>query len=167
MKRRKALPSHIARLGRHSRDVKTRSPGTVFKKDTYEIRKKLYIWQMSVNEVILLITIGSAAGFVAGALGVGGGIIMIPAMVFILGLTQHQAQGTSLAIMIPPIGIVAAYNYYKAGQVNINYALVMILAFVAASYFGSKLAINLPAIALKRIFAVLLFVVAIKMFIGK
>ena len=120
-----------------------------------------------MNEVILLIVIGSAAGFVAGALGVGGGTVMIPAMVFILGLTQHQAQGTSLAIMIPPIGLVAAYNYYKAGHVNVNYALIMILAFVAASYFGSKLAINMPALALKRIFAVILIIVAVKMFIGK
>jgi uncharacterized protein len=103
----------------------------------------------------------------AGMLGIGGALIMIPAMVFLLGLSQQMAQGTSLAVMLPPIGILAAYNYYKAGQVNINFAIILAVAFLVGSYFGSKLALNLPQQVLKKIFGVLLLLVAVKMLFSK
>jgi hypothetical protein len=92
---------------------------------------------------------------------------MIPALVFFMGFSQQMAQGTSLAVMLPPIGIIAAYNYYKAGQVDIKFAIVLAAAFLVGSYFGSKLALNLPQAALKKIFGVLLLLVAAKMLLSK
>jgi hypothetical protein len=92
---------------------------------------------------------------------------MIPALVFLLGINQLTAQGTSLAVMLPPIGIIAAYNYYKAGQVNIKYAIILAIFFLVGSYFGSKLALNIPQPLLKKIFGVLLLLVAAKMLLSK
>jgi uncharacterized membrane protein YfcA len=103
----------------------------------------------------------------AGMLGIGGAIIMIPALVFLLGINQLTAQGTSLAVMLPPIGIIAAYNYYKAGQVNIKYAIILAIFFLVGSFFGSKLALNIPQTLLKKIFGVLLLLVAAKMLLSK
>ncbi len=122
---------------------------------------------MSTSVLLLLIVIGIITGFMAGMLGIGGAIIMIPALVFFLGLTQQMAQGTSLAVMLPPIGIIAAYNYYKAGQVNLTFALILAATFLIGSYFGSKLAINIPQPVLKKIFGVLLLLVAAKMLFSK
>jgi len=123
--------------------------------------------KMSTSVLLLLIVIGIITGFMAGMLGIGGAIIMIPALVFFLGLTQQMAQGTSLAVMLPPIGIIAAYNYYKAGQVNLTFAMILAATFLIGSYFGSKLAINIPQPVLKKIFGVLLLLVAVKMLFSK
>ena len=120
-----------------------------------------------MTTIILLIMIGLLAGIVGGMSGVGGGIIIIPGLVILLGLTQQEAQGTSLALMIPPIGILAAYNYYIKGYVNIRYAIIIGLAFIIGGYFGSKISVNLPEVVVKRIFAFLLLIVSIKMFLGK
>lgn len=122
---------------------------------------------MSTSMLLLLIAIGIITGAMAGMLGIGGAIIMIPALVFFMGFSQQMAQGTSLAVMLPPIGILAAYNYYKAGQVNIKYALILAACFLIGSYFGSKLALNIPQAALKKIFGVLLLLVAARMLIWK
>jgi uncharacterized protein len=122
---------------------------------------------MSTSALLILVVIGIITGFMAGMLGIGGAIIMIPALVFFLGLTQQAAQGTSLAVMLPPIGIIAAYNYYKAGHVNIKFALILAAAFIIGSYFGSKIAINLPQPVLKKIFGILLLLVAAKMLFSK
>jgi uncharacterized membrane protein YfcA len=122
---------------------------------------------MSVTALILLCIIGIITGVMAGMLGIGGAIIMIPALVFILGFNQQMAQGTSLAVMLPPIGILATYNYWKAGQVNIKFALILAVAFIIGSYFGSKLALNIPQPVLKKIFGVLLLLVAAKMLLSK
>ena len=123
--------------------------------------------KMSTSLLLILIGIGIVTGAFAGMLGIGGAIIMIPALVFFLGFNQQMAQGTSLAVMLPPIGIIAAYNYYKAGQVNITYALILAVCFLIGSYFGSKWALSLPQATLKKIFGVLLLLVAAKMLIGK
>jgi uncharacterized membrane protein YfcA len=122
---------------------------------------------MSTSMLLILIGIGIVTGAMAGMLGIGGAIIMIPALVFFMGFSQQMAQGTSLAVMLPPIGIIAAYNYYKAGQVDIKFAIVLAAAFLVGSYFGSKLALNLPQAALKKIFGVLLLLVAAKMLLSK
>ncbi len=122
---------------------------------------------MTVAEIIILIVTGLLAGFVGGTLGVGGGIIMIPALVFILGMNQHNAQGTSLATMLGPIGVLAVINYYRAGHVNIKFAIILMLTFVIGSWFGSKWAVNLPERTLKQIFGVLMMIVAAKMIFGK
>ncbi len=123
--------------------------------------------KMSTSMLLILIVIGIVTGFMAGMLGIGGAIIMIPALVYILGLTQQTAQGTSLAVMLPPIGILAAYNYYKAGQVNIKFAIILAAFFLVGSFFGSKLALNIPQTMLKKIFGVLLLLVAAKMLLSK
>ena len=117
--------------------------------------------------LLILIVIGIITGVMAGMLGIGGAIIMIPALVFFMGFSQQAAQGTSLAVMLPPIGILATYNYFKAGHVNIKFALILAVAFLVGSYFGSKLALNLPQTALKKIFGVLLLLVAAKMLFSK
>jgi uncharacterized membrane protein YfcA len=122
---------------------------------------------MSVSMLVLLLGIGILTGMVAGMFGIGGAIIMVPALVFIMGFGQHMAQGTSLAVMLPPIGLIAAWNYWKAGQVNIKFALILAAAFLIGSYFGSKLALNIPQHILKKLFGVLLLLVAAKMFLSK
>jgi uncharacterized membrane protein YfcA len=116
---------------------------------------------------LILIVIGVITGIMAGMLGIGGAIIMVPALVYILGLSQQAAQGTSLAVMLPPIGIIAAWNYYKAGQVNIKYAIILAVFFIAGSYFGSKISLSLSASVLKKIFGFLLLAVAAKMLLSK
>lgn len=122
---------------------------------------------MSTSILLILIVIGVITGIAAGMLGIGGAIIMIPAMVFFLGFSQQTAQGTSLAVMLPPIGIIAAYNYYKAGEVNLKFAMILAVAFIIGSYFGSKLALTMPQALLKKIFGVLLLLVAAKMLFSK
>jgi len=122
---------------------------------------------MAISNLITLILIGLMAGIIAGALGVGGGIIIVPALVFIFGMTQHQAQGTSLAVLLFPIGILAVLNYYKKGYVNFKFAIVLIIAFILGSYIGSLISINLPDKALKKIFGVLMLVAGLKMILSK
>jgi len=122
---------------------------------------------MSVSMLLLLMAIGIVTGIMAGMLGIGGAIIMIPALVYLMGFSQQMAQGTSLAVMLPPIGIIAAFNYWKAGQVNIKFAIILAVAFIIGSYFGSKFALNLPQPVLRKIFGVLLLLVAAKMLLTK
>jgi uncharacterized protein len=122
---------------------------------------------MDAYTLIMLILIGLVAGILGGLLGLGGGIIIIPALVFLLGFTQHQSIGTSLAVMLPPIGVFAAYNYYNAGYVNLKYALIVAVAFMAGSWLSSKFALSLPESTLRKIFSVLLLFMAIKMFFSK
>ena len=122
---------------------------------------------MSVSMLLILLAIGLITGVMAGMLGIGGAIIMVPALVFIMGFSQQMAQGTSLAVMLPPIGIIAAYNYWKAGQVNLKFALILAVAFLIGSYFGSKLALSLPQPVLKKIFGILLLLVAARMLLSK
>jgi hypothetical protein len=122
---------------------------------------------MSVSTLIIIIIIGVITGVTAGMLGIGGAIIMIPALVFFLGFSQQMAQGTSLAVMLPPIGIIATYNYWKAGQVDLKIALILAITFIVGSYFGSRLALNIPQPMLKKIFGVLLLLVAARMLFWK
>jgi uncharacterized membrane protein YfcA len=118
---------------------------------------------LSGSTFLLLILIGLVAGVLAGMVGLGGGIILIPALMLFLSMDQRMAQGTTVAIMLPPIGFFAAFNYYKAGYVNIKYALIIAIVFMVGGYLGSKLALNLPVPVLKKMFAVLLVVIAAKM----
>ena len=122
---------------------------------------------MTTTIILILILIGIVTGIMSGMLGIGGAIIMVPALVYILGLNQQAAQGTSLAVMLPPIGIIAAYNYYKAGQVNIKFALILAACFIIGSYFGSRLSLTLPEPVLKKMFGLLLLLVAAKMLLTK
>ncbi len=122
---------------------------------------------MSIEQVLILIVIGLLAGFVGGTMGVGGGIVMVPTLIFVFGFTQHQAQGTSLATMLAPIGILAVVNYYKEGYVNFRFAIILALTFIIGSYLGSKLAIRLPDKMLKQIFGGLIVIVGARLILGK
>jgi len=126
-------------------------------------------WQfiMPVQTLLILLSIGLSAGALGGIFGIGGGLIMIPGLVLLLGIDQHTAIGTSLAVMLPPIGIAATYNYYKSGSVNLAYAVVIALAFIVGSFLSSKLALTLPEMTMRRIFAVFLVIMGVRMFFGK
>jgi len=119
---------------------------------------------MSTKVLFLLILIGLVTGGFGGLLGLSGGLILIPSLVYFLGFTQHQAIGTSLAVMLPPIGIFAAWNYYKAGHVNIKYALILAAAFMIGSYFTSKIAVSIPENILRKAFSIILIVVAVRLY---
>ena len=120
-----------------------------------------------MNEIIILLLIGLAAGLLSGLLGIGGGIIIIPMLVGFLGYTQKDAQGTSLGLLLLPIGILAVMNYYKAGYINVKAVGIMVVTFVIGSYFSSKYVTSLPDAALKKIFAVFLLIYALKLLMGK
>jgi uncharacterized membrane protein YfcA len=122
---------------------------------------------MENSQVIWLLVMGLAAGVISGMVGIGGGTILVPAMVYILGFSQHQAQGTTLAMFLIPIGILGVYNYWKGGYVDVKTALIMAITFVAGSYFGSKISISLEAETVKKIFGIFLAVLSVKMIFFK
>lgn len=122
---------------------------------------------MNVTVIIALIAIGLIAGILSGVMGVGGGVVMIPLMILLLGFNQHQAQGTSLTVLAVPVTFLAAYNYYNAGFVNWKYAAIIAVFFVVGGFAGSKLAVNLDQKTLKRIFGGILLIISIKMLWGK
>ena len=122
---------------------------------------------MNTNIIIILLVIGLIAGIISGLIGIGGAIIMIPALIYFVGMNQYEAQGTSLAVMLPPIGILAAYNYYKAGQLNIQYALIIAGAFIIGGYLGSKLALNIPIGYIRRFFGFALLLISLHIIFSK
>jgi hypothetical protein len=122
---------------------------------------------MSINEIVILALIGLSAGIVSGMLGVGGAIIIVPALVFFFGMTQHQAQGTSLAVLLFPVGFLAFWNYYKQGYVNFKIALVVMLAFFIGGYLGSVIAVQVPEKLLKTGFGILIILLGFRMVFGK
>jgi uncharacterized membrane protein YfcA len=118
-----------------------------------------------MQNIIILLIIGLAAGMVSGSLGVGGGVVIVPALIFFYGMTQQEAQGTSLGLLALPVVIAGAYNYYKGGYINIKFVLILAIAFVVGSYFGSMLAVNISGKTLQKIFAGFMILVALKMLI--
>jgi hypothetical protein len=118
---------------------------------------------MTAQIITILIIIGLMAGVLSGLIGVGGGIIIVPCLIFFLGFSQHEAQGTSLGLLLLPVGILAVMNYYNKGYIDIKVVLIMSLAFVVGGFLGSKLSLVISEMALKRIFAVILFYTAFKM----
>ena len=122
---------------------------------------------MSFSSFIILIVIGLLAGVLSGFVGVGGGILMIPLLMLLLGLSQFEAQGTALVAMLPPIGILAAMNYFKSGYVKWEYAVVIALTFVIGGYFGSKMSLSLNPTTVRKIFGVVMFSAAIKLMFSK
>jgi uncharacterized membrane protein YfcA len=117
--------------------------------------------------VILLILVGLAAGVLSGILGIGGGLLIVPALAFLFGVTQKQAQGTSLAILLLPVGILAVLEYYRAGNIDFKMAGLVALGFVFGAYGGALIANHVADDILKKVFAVFLVLVAAKMFFGK
>lgn len=117
---------------------------------------------MSINDILILIAVGMCAGLLSSMVGIGGGIVIVPALVILFGLSQKMAQGTSLAMLLPPIGILGVMIYHKAGNIRWDYALILILSFVLGSYFGAKWVQNMNTITVKRIFAIFMIVIAVK-----
>jgi len=115
---------------------------------------------------LTFILLGIIAGVAAGVFGIGGGLLVVPALVYIFHFSQKTAQGTTLAMMIPPIGFFAAYSYYKAGQVNIKAALFIIVGFLVGSYFGAHFATMLPDKKLSKAFGLLIVVAGIRMLLS-
>ena len=120
-----------------------------------------------MNEVYILLSLGLVAGILSGLVGIGGGIIIVPALVYFLGFSQHSAQGTVLFMFLLPIGILGVYNYYQEGHVEWKTACIMGATFIAGSFLGSKFSIWLDATTVKRIFGVVIFLISIKMILGK
>ncbi len=122
---------------------------------------------MTITIILSLVLIGLLAGILSGLVGVGGGIIMVPLLVLLLGFSQHQAQGTSLTVLVVPVTALAVFNYYKEGYINWKYAAIIAVFFVVGSYFGSKLAVGIDQKMLKKIFGVVLIIIAGKMLLEK
>lgn len=111
--------------------------------------------------------LGLVAGILSGLFGVGGGILLVPALVLIFGLTQHNAQGTTLALMVPPIGLLAAWTYYKQGYVDVKIAALICVGFFFGGLLGAKFATAINATLLKKLFGVALLIAAVKMILSR
>ena len=122
---------------------------------------------MDIVLIAGLVTLGLIAGTLSGLVGIGGGIIIIPALVFIFGLSQKMAQGTTLALFTFPIGLLAALTYYKHGYVDIKFAALIIIGFLIGSLIGAKFAVRLPTEILTKIFAISVILIGIKMLFSK
>jgi uncharacterized protein len=110
-----------------------------------------------------LLGIGLVAGVFAGLFGIGGGLIIVPALVFLLGFDDKAAVGTSLAALIPPVGLLGAAEYYRGGYMNISYAALIAGGLFVGAYFGAKIAIGLEPALFRRIYAAFLIAVALRM----
>ncbi len=117
--------------------------------------------------IFLYILLGVVAGIFSGLIGIGGGIIIVPVLVLVFGLSQHTAEGTTLALMVPPIGLLAALTYYKQGFVDLKIAAFICVGFFIGGLLGAKFAIGIPETVLRKIFGVVLLAVSVKMILGR
>lgn len=118
-------------------------------------------------QIILFIIVGLLAGVLSGMFGIGGGIIIVPALIYLCGFDQLKAQGTSLAIMLPPVGVLAFIEYYKRGLVSVKAGILICIFLVIGSVFGAKIANNIPISLIKKGFAVLMILISMKMLFSK
>jgi uncharacterized membrane protein YfcA len=117
--------------------------------------------------ILLYLLLGLVAGSLSGLIGIGGGVIIVPALVFLFGLSQHQAQGTTLALLVPPIGLLAALTYYRQGYVDLKIAAFICIGFFLGGLLGAKLAIGLSNVILEKVFGVALLLIALKMILTR
>lgn len=117
---------------------------------------------MTITTIATLLIIGLIAGMLSGMVGIGGGIIIVPCLVFFLAMNQKTAQGTSLALLMTPVGILGVINYYKSGNVDIKTAAILAIAFVGGSFLGSKVALGISDAAIKKVFGIIMLLVSIK-----
>ena len=117
--------------------------------------------------ILLYVLLGLFSGTISGAVGIGGGVIIVPALIFLFGFSQHQAQGTTLALLIPPIGFLAAYAYYRSGFVDIKVAAFICIGFFLGGFIGSRIAINLSNEVLSKIFGAVIMIIGLYMIIKK
>lgn len=118
-------------------------------------------------DIITFIVLGGLAGVVSGLVGIGGGIVVVPALVLLFGFSQHQAQGTTLAMMVPPIGLLAAWTYYKAGNADLKVAGLLCIGFFIGGLIGAKTANAIPTGVLKKVFGGALLIVSLRMIFWK
>ena len=121
----------------------------------------------SMGTIIGLILIGLAAGTLSGLMGIGGGVVLVPGLIYLLGYSQHMAQGTTLGMLVMPVGILGVYLYYKNGYVNFKASVLLALGFVIGSLLGTKIAVQLPAHTLRKLFAILMIILALRMLLQK
>ncbi|MBU1219241.1 sulfite exporter TauE/SafE family protein [Myxococcota bacterium] len=114
--------------------------------------------------ILLFVAIGVCGGLISGLLGIGGATLMIPALIFFVGYDQKLAQGTTLMLMVPPIGLLAAVEYYRHGFVNMRGAIIMAIFFFIGGYFGAKMAVKMNPVLLRKLFAVFLAIISVRMF---
>ncbi|MGQ0828049.1 MAG: sulfite exporter TauE/SafE family protein [Bacteroidota bacterium] len=123
--------------------------------------------QLNMTALIILLALGLLAGILSGMVGIGGGIVIVPALVYFLGYSQHQAQGTVLFMFLLPIGILGVFNYYQAGYIEWKTACIMATTFLVGSYFGSKFSIAIDQVTLKKVFGIIILLLSLKMIFGK
>lgn len=114
-------------------------------------------------EILLLLALGLAVGVISGLIGIGGGVVLVPALIYLLGYSQLEAQGTTLALLVPPIGILGVWTYYQRGYVDIKAAALICLGFVLGGWLGAKFAIALPPTLLKRVFGLATLGISVRM----
>jgi len=120
-----------------------------------------------MGNIIAYLLLGLAAGILSGLVGIGGGILIVPALVFLFGFSQQQAQGTTLALLVPPIGILAAWTYYQHGYVDIKAAAIIAAGFIVGSLLGARFITGLPNSTLEKVFGTFLVLIGLKMIFGK
>jgi uncharacterized membrane protein YfcA len=120
-----------------------------------------------MSNIILFIVIGSIAGILSGLFGIGGGVIIVPALIYLCGFSQLKAQGTSLAILLPPVGILAFIDYYKKGHVNVQAGILICVFLVIGSVLGAKMSHVIPVDTIRKLFGVLMMLISIKLIFGK
>ena len=116
-----------------------------------------------MTNICLYLFLGLGAGIISGVIGIGGGVVIVPALIFLFGLSQHQAQGTTLALLVPPIGLLAAWTYYNQGYVNLKIAAFICLGFFLGGFIGAKIATVFTATVLQKVFGVGLLLISLKM----
>lgn len=120
-----------------------------------------------MDSIILYVLVGATAGVLSGLLGIGGGIILVPALVLLVGLTQQQAQGTTLVLLTAPFGLLAALTYYQSGYADLKIAAILGIGFFFGAFLGAKVATSIPNIVLQKIFGIALLVVAVYLLVSK
>jgi uncharacterized protein len=118
-------------------------------------------------QIVAFLALGLFAGIISGLIGIGGGIVIVPVLVFLFHFSQHRAQGTTLALLVPPIGILAAWAYYRQGYVDLKVAALICAGFVIGGLLGAKLATSLSNAMLEKVFGVALLLIALKMILSK
>jgi uncharacterized protein len=120
-----------------------------------------------LDSIILYVLLGATAGVFSGLLGIGGGIILIPMLVLLVGLTQQQAQGTTLILLTAPFGLLAALTYYQSGYADLKIAAILGVGFFFGAFLGAKVAVSIPNVVLQKVFGVALLVVAVYLLLSK
>ncbi len=121
---------------------------------------------MSIESILIYMAIGAVAGIISGMLGIGGGMIIIPALVYIAGYSQFSATGTSIAVMLPPIGLLAAIEYYRRGHVNLTAAIIISICMMLASWVGARFTHRINDLYLRIGFGLMLAVLGVYMVVS-